>query len=84
MLPESQGLFVSKRDVTGCFKGTVDMDKLIANIPDELKKQKSWVGFVLKPNGKRFDKIPMNVMTGKPAKTNDSQTWADFESALNL
>ena len=60
------------------------MDKLIANIPDELKKKKSWVGFVLKPNGKRFDKIPMNVMMGKPAKTNDPKTWTDFETALNL
>lgn len=60
------------------------MDKLIANIPDELKKKKSWVGFVLKPDGKRMNKIPMNVMTGKPARTNDPKTWTDFEMALNL
>jgi len=53
-------------------------------IPDELKRQKTWVGYVLKPNGKRSDKIPMNVMTGKPAKSNDPETWTDFETAEGL
>ncbi len=53
-------------------------------IPDELKRQKTWVGYVLKPNGKRSDKIPMNVMTGKPAKSNDPETWTDFETDEGL
>ncbi|MGI6240473.1 MAG: hypothetical protein ACOYJW_00860 [Candidatus Omnitrophota bacterium] len=62
----------------------IKRERLIANIPEELKKQKAWVGFVLKPNGERMDKVPMNVLTGKPAKTNDPETWTDFETALNL
>jgi hypothetical protein len=53
-------------------------------IPEELKRQKTWVGYVLKPNGQRSDKIPMNVMTGKPAKSNDPETWTDFDSAEGL
>lgn len=38
---------------------------------------------MLKPNGQRMDKVPMNVLTGTPAKTNDPATWTDFTSALN-
>jgi hypothetical protein len=61
----------------------IDRERLAGQIPDELKNQKSWVGFVLKPNGQRIDKVPMNVLTGTPARTNDPATWTDFTSALN-
>lgn len=66
------------------FEGRVEKRKLEDTIPLELRNQKSWVGFVLKPDGKRINKIPMNVMTGTPAKTNDPKTWTDFETAVNL
>lgn len=61
----------------------IDRERLISQIPDELKNQKSWVGFVLKTNGQRTDKVPMNVLTGSPAKTNDPDTWTDFTTAFN-
>ena len=53
-------------------------------IPEELRKQRAWVGYVLKPKGTKTDKIPMNVMTGQPAKSNDPETWTDFDSAVAL
>ena len=58
--------------------------KVIENIPAELKAQKSWVGYITKPNGDRIDKIPMNVLTGRPAKSNDPATWTDFDNAVGL
>lgn len=59
-----------------------DIERLMRNVPNELKQMKNWVGFMLKPNGARMDKIPMNVLTGFPAKTNDPNTWTNFETAL--
>lgn len=62
----------------------LDTKKLTSIIPDELKKRKAWVGYITKQNGDRLDKIPMNVLTGGPAKSNDPGTWADFDNALGL
>jgi len=62
----------------------LDFDKLSLVIPAELRFQKAWVGYVAKENDGRVDKIPMNVMTGAPAKSNDPATWADFEMAIDL
>ena len=64
--------------------GMLDKERITANIPSELKAQKSWVGYVTKPNGDRIDKIPMNVLTGRPAKSNDPATWIDFDNAVGL
>lgn len=45
------------------------------NIPSELKKLKQWVCW-------GGDKLPKNPKTGKNAKSNDPQTWADFDTAV--
>lgn len=53
-------------------------------IPQELLKLPSWVGYQLRRNKDRIDKVPMNVLTGRPAKSNDPSTWTDFETAADL
>ena len=52
-------------------------------IPSELRSLAQWVIWKKKPldNGK-VTKIPINPFTGRPAKTNDSTTWSDFDIAL--
>lgn len=64
--------------------GKLDIEKLTAVIPDELRKLKAWVGYVTKQNSDRVDKIPINVLTGSPAKSNDPATWTDFNNAVGL
>jgi putative DNA primase/helicase len=60
------------------------MTKLYENIPNEMKILKCWVGFKLKaqPNGK-IKKVPKNPYTGGNAKSNNQDTWAEFEVAQN-
>lgn len=55
----------------------------INNIPAELKKLNQWVAWdsKKKENGKTT-KIPINPITGKFAKVNDSGSWASFEEAV--
>lgn len=48
----------------------------IENIPQELKKQKNWVCWV------GSDKIPKNAYTGKNAQSNNPDTWATFDVAV--
>ncbi len=65
----------------------IDYQKLINNVPDELKKLPNWVGCKIVPSKDRpgkTDKIPMNALTGECAKSNDPSTWTDFENALDL
>ena len=45
------------------------------NIPNELKSMNRWVCW-------NSIKQPINAMTGEFAKTNDSKTWCDFETAV--
>ena len=54
----------------------------LESIPDELKGYKQWVPWkgVARDNGKT-DKIPYDAKTGKRAKSNDPQTWSDFDTA---
>lgn len=51
------------------------MKTQVENIPEELKKLNQWVCWVGQ------DKIPKNAKTGMNAKSNDSSTWSDFETA---
>jgi len=53
-------------------------------IPQELLKLPNWVGYELRRNKDRLDKVPINVLTGRPAKTNDPGTWSEFHSAIDL
>lgn len=64
--------------------GKLDIGKLATVIPDELRKLKAWVGYVARQNGDRLDKVPMNVLTGRPAKTNDPGTWSEFHTTIDL
>lgn len=47
----------------------------IENIPEELKAVSQWVCWT------GHDKIPRNPKTGQKAKSNDPDTWGDFETA---
>lgn len=47
------------------------------NIPNELKQTHQWVCWV------GSDKIPRNPNDGSYAKSNDSSTWSDFDTAVN-
>ena len=54
------------------------------NIPEELKQLPCWIcwqGIKDEHTGK-LRKIPIDAKNGKPAKSNDSDTWADFETAV--
>jgi primase-polymerase (primpol)-like protein len=61
-----------------------EKSKIEEIIPQELLKLPNWVGYDLRRNKNRLDKVPMNVLTGRPAKTNDPGTWADFHTAVDL
>ena len=65
-------------------KGRVETEKLIRNVPEILKQQKAWVGYILKKCEGRTDKVPMDVLKARPAKSNDPTTWTDFDSVLDL
>jgi hypothetical protein len=65
-------------------KGSVEKEKLSRNIPGEIRKLPNWVGYIKRENKNRIDKIPMNVLAGRPAKSNDPKTWTDFETAVDL
>lgn len=52
------------------------MKTKIENIPEELKKTNQWVCW----QGEA--KIPKNAKNGQNAKSNDKETWSDFETAV--
>ncbi|WP_342550939.1 phage/plasmid primase, P4 family [Lysinibacillus sp. FSL M8-0216] len=51
-------------------------------IPEELKKLKQWCCFKLQPREDKMTKIPVSAYDGSLAKSNDENTWSDFETAL--
>ncbi len=53
------------------------------NIPEELRKLRQWVCWRSMPgeNGK-IKKLPVNAETGSLAKSNDPETWTDFNTAI--
>lgn len=53
-------------------------------IPQELKDMKRWVCYSLveKDSGE-ITKVPINAITGKNARCNDSLTWTYFNTAIN-
>lgn len=60
------------------------LDDLEANVPDEMKALKNWCVFRTKynPETERQDKFVISPTDGKWAKTNDPDTWVDFETAI--
>jgi len=56
----------------------------VENIPQELKDLPIWVGFKFEPQpGKKPKKVPINIKTGGPAKSNDSSTWCSFDELMS-
>ena len=62
-----------------------DVERIKANVPIEMLEYPHWIGFQLKWDAGRnkFNKIPKNPSTGRNAKTDDPDTWGDFEQACN-
>lgn len=56
----------------------------ISKIPQEMKALRQWVCFSLEWNDKRqkYDKFPINPVTGGMAMSNNPNTWTDFNTAL--
>lgn len=53
-------------------------------IPQELRDRPQWVGWKLvhKPGAAKPTKVPVDVKTGGPARTDDPATWAEFATAF--
>ena len=54
------------------------------NIPDELRRHPHWVNWTVEERDSRPTKIPINPTTERHAKSNNSNTWATFEKALEV
>lgn len=53
------------------------------NIPSELKQLKNWCVWKYQERNGKKTKIPFNAETGEFAKSNDSSTWRDYQTAVN-
>lgn len=75
---------VLKQQIKIADKETYDeVKKLLEDFPQELKDLEIWCNWRFsynKDGGKR--KIPVNSLTGDNAKSNNPDTWSDFETAL--
>lgn len=59
-------------------------EEFIKRVPEELQSLKQWVLFKIVPKSKdKTDKLPVNPVTGELAKSDDPNTWTDFQTALN-
>lgn len=55
------------------------------SIPEELKPLKQWGLYQLnwQEDRQKYNKIPISALNGERAKSNDPNTWTDFETALS-
>ena len=51
-------------------------------IPQEMRDIPQWVAWRAEQRGGKTTKIPINIATGRGAKTNDPATWASFDDAI--
>jgi len=53
-------------------------------IPPELAGRRQWTGYRLEWNAKggRWEKVPVDPLTGRRAKTNDPRTWGSIADAI--
>lgn len=51
------------------------------NIPKELKELPQWVCYRTQKNGEKTSKFMISPITGTFAKSNDSNTWSNYETA---
>lgn len=56
---------------------------MLDNIPKEMKDLPNWVLWRYRSRDGKKTKIPYSV-TGKPAKSNDPETWTSFDKAARL
>ena len=52
-------------------------------IPQEMRDISQWVAWRAEQRGGKTTKIPINIATGRGAKTNDPATWASFDDAIS-
>lgn len=52
-------------------------------IPHELKELKHWCGFKLHQRNGKTTKLPIDAHTGQLGKSNDEDTWSDFQTAVS-
>ena len=52
-------------------------------IPQEMRDISQWVAWRAEQRGGKTTKIPINIATGRGAKTNDPATWASFDDVLS-
>jgi primase-polymerase (primpol)-like protein len=54
-------------------------------VPAEARAFDHWVGWQLlyRPDKGKFDKLPVDARTGRPASSTDPRTWASFPEALD-
>jgi len=57
---------------------------MYSSLPEELKQTNNWCFFKLIPDGKKdkMKKVPFNPHNGEFGKSNDENTWSDFETAV--
>ena len=53
----------------------LELNEKYKNVPEELKVLRRWVCY-------KEDKVPLNSINGKPAKSSDQSTWSTFSSAI--
>ena len=52
-------------------------------IPQEMRDIAQWVAWRAEARDGKTTKIPINIATGRGAKTNDPATWASFDDAIS-
>jgi hypothetical protein len=57
------------------------MEIQFGTIPLELVKENNWIVWRWEKRNGKWTKPPYQI-TGKPAKSNDSSTWLDFDSTV--
>ena len=45
------------------------------NVPEELKNYDQWVCWKIEVKKDKLTKVPINVLTGENAKSNNPETW---------
>ena len=53
-------------------------------IPDDLKELDNWCVWRLEERNGKQTKVPYDANTGRMAKSNDTKTWTDFDTALSV
>lgn len=58
------------------------LKKKYLNVPQEMTTMKRWVCYAIMKRDGEDTKVPINAITGEPAKSNDKNTWTTFIVAL--